>query len=264
MGWRAEMKLKLNRIVIVVAVMMSLVIGGCEMNNNQEEGKTTETATSEKVTLSNRQIAILQEEGLSTDYEKLTQEQQRAIVRMEEMFKVLEDKYHVEFSYIGYKQAGVLESEQLLAYPTGGSKDDVVTLKYYKGEWQDDYSCVAIKPYFEDYVINCLKEEYPEEDIKMSTQIDWVNAKIDYDHIDYEAIKKDVCATVVLAINDKDMKPEEYESRMNKIKTILLENHQIYASFYTVFVNENEFDKVDGWNYLKKENKVVDYQAELK
>ena len=97
------------------------------MNNHSET----------KISLTERQTEILSAMSLPTEYEALTWTQKKAIVAIEEMLQAVELKYGREFAYAGYTAKGILEPEQLWAYPVDGNRETetfVVTRKTVDGE----------------------------------------------------------------------------------------------------------------------------------
>lgn len=257
--------MKRKKLMIIAMIMMCLVTGGCGMNNKDDATNVTLVSgdkVDKQVTLNERQKSILKEEGLSENYEDLTTEQQVSIVRMEELFQILEDKYDVQFSYLGYKRAEILEGEQLIAYPTGGSKDDVVTLKYYKGEWHDDYDCVAVRPYYEKATLRSLENIYAAGNVKTQATVSWVKTQIDTKSIDFERIKEDVAASSLVIINDKDISPEQYEAQQDRILAEL-RREGLDGSFYVILLNEKEYARANDWDYMDLTDKQVDYEFNI-
>ncbi len=99
--------------------------------------------------LTQRQEELLEEMGLPTEYDSLTDSQKNAITSIEDCLTYLEDKYHEEFRYLSYAKAGPLEEEHLEAYPASETPSDVVTVyrTYEDGEYhyEDDYNNQAGK-----------------------------------------------------------------------------------------------------------------------
>lgn len=84
---------------------------------NYEEEHSIQSEQDESGILNKRQMKILMQEGLPTDYNKLTDTQKKSIERIEELLQYLDNKYDCAFSYLGYSSGGVLEEEWLEAYP---------------------------------------------------------------------------------------------------------------------------------------------------
>ena len=129
-----------------------------------------------KIILSERQKAILTEVGLPTEYEALTRTRKKAIVAIEEMLQAVEQKYDRAFAYAGYIAKGVLEPEQLWAYPVDGHRETetfVVTRKTVDGEivYQDTHLLIAAKDKFSQYVKTALTAMTGLSEIKVFSKL---------------------------------------------------------------------------------------------
>lgn len=139
-------------LIVLTVIAMMLGACGCSMQH-VEETKDTHPA----VVLTERQIRILEQEGLPTDYEQLDSRQQRAICAIEEMMAAVEEKYGVAFGYISYSDGGGREAEMLTLYPQNGDRDtDVftVTREEEDGAYvcRDGYAALMAKPAFAAFV----------------------------------------------------------------------------------------------------------------
>ena len=129
-----------------------------------------------KIALSERQKAILAEVGLPTEYEALTRTRKKAIVAIEEMLQAVEQKYGCEFAYAGYIAKGVLEPEQLWAYPVDGHRETetfVVSRKTVDDEvvYQDTHLLIAAKDKFSQYAQTELKAMTGLNEIKVFSKL---------------------------------------------------------------------------------------------
>ena len=143
-----------------------------------EYGKVAGTWKTEKTTsveLTQRKRELLEEMGLPSDYDKLTDTQKNAATAIEAMLLYLEGKYQEEFCYLSYAEAGILEKEHLEAYPAMGTPSDVVTVyrTYKDGEYhyEDDYANIGVRPIYESRVREFAVQSFPESGIKVFSDI---------------------------------------------------------------------------------------------
>lgn len=165
---KAERTLKTAQKNIICIVIGGLVIcsllASCAISQNVD---VLDAAGHQKnsVTLTDNQIALLEEEGLPTDYNSLTLTQKSAIVAIEDMLQYLENKYGMEFSYYGYIPASGMDREHLLAVPPEGVSDLAVTVyrDYEDGQfiYSDDFLTVLAQPVYKDamqkYFDSCME-----------------------------------------------------------------------------------------------------------
>lgn len=142
---------------------------GEEYGNRDREDEQVSTE------LTQRQKELLEEMGLPTDYDKLTDTQKNAITSIEALLAYLEDKYQQEFCYLSYAEAGALEEEHLEAYPASGTPADVVTVyrTYENGEYnyEDDYGKLGVKSLYENRVREFAVQTFPDAGIKVFSDI---------------------------------------------------------------------------------------------
>ena len=129
-----------KRIVLLITVL-SLMLCGCagKAPDSSASGQTesaqvvqTESAAagqSEKYTvkLTERQKKILRDEGLPEEYDRLTDSQKNAIVKIESALSYLEETYEDEFEYTGYVSGG-LDDEYVTAKISGTLPEKIVTV----------------------------------------------------------------------------------------------------------------------------------------
>jgi len=102
--------------------------------------------------LNDRQIAILKEMDMTTDWEELTNYQQDCIMSIEKMLEYLEKKYDKEFCYGGYIAENGLynDEEELLAYAKGDNREtDCFGVRPTKFGYEDDYAYIYLLPEYE-------------------------------------------------------------------------------------------------------------------
>lgn len=135
-------------------------------------------STTAPVELSTRQREICEDLGLSPVFESLTPQQQKCIVRIEEMLKYLDNKYNTTFKYHGYYEAfaPVYQKEKLEAYTDDTNEYEFTTLTVESdGSYKDDYPLQLIKPIvrydFIDYMKKHLNKEFKVYAIEGETKI---------------------------------------------------------------------------------------------
>ncbi len=156
-----------KRIVLLIAVL-SLMLCGCagkapdSSASGQPESaqvvqtESAEAGQSEKYTveLTERQKKILRDEGLPEEYDRLTDSQKNAIVKIESALSYLEETYEDEFEYTGYVSGG-LDGEYVTAKISGTLPEKIVTvyISYKNGKYS----------YFDNYEAKIAEEEYKKE-----------------------------------------------------------------------------------------------------
>lgn len=131
------------------------------MNDKNNVDKSSVSVEEEQVVLNERQKSILQEMGLSTDYEKLDAPQQKSIIAIEELLTHLENRYNLSFSYVGYYPLEILQDEKLTAVPEWGdpNHDLVEVIRPRDGSpITDNYPPVAARPIYQEALNQALVE----------------------------------------------------------------------------------------------------------
>ncbi len=127
------------------------------------------------VILGERQKRILKEAGLSQDYESLSLTQKSAIESIEQMLTYLETTYNEPFSYRGYIARGILDKEQLFAYPEKGNENDVVTVtRSYQNDvfiYTDNYTDFLALPTYHDALTVYFDNVVGKENYKLFLKI---------------------------------------------------------------------------------------------
>lgn len=161
------MKRNFGSEIIVCLLIMVIGLCGCTMNNSDLQSNTEM-----EVSLNQRQIDILIEQGLSTDYAELSDSQKKAIVTIEEMLVYVETKYNTSFSYAGYSTQSSLEKEHMRAFPTSGDMEtDSFTITRTETGYEDDYINVAANAIYVAYVSDGIKTILPDTEIKVFAEI---------------------------------------------------------------------------------------------
>ena len=140
-----------KRIVLLITIL-SLMLCGCA-------GKAPDSGASgqsEKYTveLTERQKKILRDEGLPEEYDRLTDSQKNAIVKIERVLSYLEETYEDEFEYMGYVSGG-LDGEYVTVKISGTLPEKIVTvyISYKNGKYS----------YSDNYETKIAEEEYKKE-----------------------------------------------------------------------------------------------------
>ena len=140
-----------KRIVLLITIL-SLMLCGCA-------GKAPDSGASgqsEKYTveLTERQKKILRDEGLPEEYDRLTDSQKNAIVKIERVLSYLEETYEDEFEYLGYVSGG-LDGEYVTAKISDTLPEKIVTvyISYKNGKYS----------YSDNYETKIAEEEYKKE-----------------------------------------------------------------------------------------------------
>lgn len=113
--------------VLVIIGAIVLIMGIVIIAFKELKTPTNDTIKDSKVILNERQKAILEVEGLSTNYDELTYIQKNAIQEIEEMLVYLENKYNETFVYVRYDYS----KKELCALREGTEYDADANLNYY-------------------------------------------------------------------------------------------------------------------------------------
>lgn len=236
----------MKRILLVFLIcFLILPILGCESRSYLET--PTEQPKTE-VILNERQKTILAEQGLPTEYEQLPGHQQRAIVAIEEMLLYAEDKYGQPFSYAGYAPAGPMEPEQLQAYPSNGFMErDCFTVIRKKGQFQDDFLTVAVKPYFTSYLCDHFQKFLPDTEMKLYARI----TKTTLTEIPTEETNLDgkVAGAIYIFLDGETCSIEKANDFQAQVIDFLYE-HQLYGMVDVVLLKAGKLDYLSEFNFI--------------
>ncbi|MBO5320518.1 MAG: hypothetical protein J6B01_12030 [Ruminococcus sp.] len=165
--------------MLTAAILISTCITSC--GSKKESGHKWENLD----TLNEWQISLLEAEGLPTDYDELTANQQNTITRIWTMISYLNEKYGEEFIYVDYIAPELNQSETLTAYPrsTGsGNGKYLITVKSTKDGFTDNYFDFGVEDLAEELTNEFLTEHFGDSykyfvsplacDIKMSEMED--------------------------------------------------------------------------------------------
>lgn len=157
-------------ISILVLAALLLTMLGCQPIGTPAASHTAAPSgaeTEETALLTERQIRILEEQGLPTSYEALSLTQKAAIEAIEEMLCYLEQRYDDQFTYSGYVANSGVEQEHLYAVSEAYSNLGLVTVyrSYKDGSYtySDNYSSLLAKPLYEEALNDWIAQSIPEE-----------------------------------------------------------------------------------------------------
>lgn len=124
-------------------------------------------SSNETVVLNDTQKSILQEMGLSTNYEDLSFNQKDDIVAIDKMLTYIEKKYDVQFTYEGFEEESTASKQKLYVYPSSGVKGvDTVTVEETSDGYTDDYLNVAATDLMLMYSEDQLKQIITDSEIR--------------------------------------------------------------------------------------------------
>ena len=162
--------------LLLSVVMLALALLSCTNDDGANQGSNTNNNKEETdMYLTERQISILNENGLPTDYNQLTDTQKNDIAAIEAMLVHLENTYNVKAEYVSFLQGSSINDETLTASVNG--KKVTVTRTYSGGKfvYDDDYDEVNIT---EKYEI-ALKEYFEKKGIFVKAFAQVSNVKAD-------------------------------------------------------------------------------------
>ena len=239
---------KIFTAVLSAACILSLVSCGQSTGQGVSENKSREEEQVEKE-WTQRQEELLEEMGLSGDYDELTDTQKSAVTSADDMLAYLEEKYGQEFCYLSYAPSGTLDKEHLEAYPADGQPYDKVTVyrTYENGEYsyEDDYENILARPWYEDKVRAFAEEYFPEKGIKVYTDIRSIDGEVTE-----ENILENVSAVTYVFTDDSVCSTEAYERFVDACGQWLKEHCQgVPAGIYLRMTQSEAWAKISEADY---------------
>ena len=228
----------------IIIALLVLMVGLCGCRNNNFEASSN---SEPEVTLSQRQIDILTEQGLPTEYTELSASQQKAIVEIESMLCYAEEKYNTSFSYAGYSPQTSLEQEHMRAYPTSGDEEtDSFTITKTDTGYEDNYMNVAANAMFVSYVYDGIKTLLPDTEIKVFAEI--TNTSLtEVPTVDTDFSGKVESSLWVFidgaTFNEQDL--DNFKADFSEYLT----DHQLYGMARLILLNDNEIVYLTKYNY---------------
>lgn len=240
--------MKIVKKIMIIGMVLIIGIGvcGCGMKkNNSNESKNITLKSKPELVLNERQKEILEEVGLPTEAEKLDSSQQEAIIAIDEMLTAVEKKYNRSFSYSGYVEQGLLESEHLMAYPSDGNpRTDSFEVRKTDNGYEDDYMNVAIRDDYTKYVEEIITSNLHNEHIRVFTEIYTTElTSVPENKQDYKG-KVSSWKAVFLYLTDNDEIPKYVQSIQE-----ILKNENLKYDCDVIFLKEDVIDKLTEYNY---------------
>ena len=220
-----------KKAVLFLLAALLLLAAGCWWELPPERPtRESSVPETEKYSLTERQIAILKENGLPTSYESLTMTQKSAIAAIEDMLCYLEGQYDDHFTYAGYVADSPVEREHLLAlseaYPNCGQ---VTVYRGYENgafSYRDNYSTLAAKLMYEEALNDWICQTLPNDKFIVFSDVSYADASLQKDRIlaqasaaSYILIDENVCTEAELKALVEDFGPwiqeQSRQSRAN-------------------------------------------------
>lgn len=182
---------KLLKFTLPVLVAISGVCLLCcslreKTNNSKKETSKyeEELPTADRSKLTERQKKILQEEGLPTELNKLTQSQKIYIAVIEDALLYLDKQYEgVSFDFHTLRPASIMGKQELRFIPTGFDKEDkrnfVTVVKERDGSgYSDNYMLILVRESMENVIKSYMEDYFSKGDVKIylrpgSTEIEY-------------------------------------------------------------------------------------------
>ncbi len=246
--------MKKNRqrlLLLILTIIITIGVCGCDMNNNStarnESGNNTSNV-SENVELNNRQLQILEAQGLPQNFRELSSSQKKAIVSIEELLSSAESKYGMDFCYAGYVEASTLESEKVIAYPAGGteSTDSFLILRSSDGTITDEYMNVALRGEYSELILMLAKDALSSENTKVFVEV--TNTALTSIPDDIDQLVGNVEGTSVIFVDGSDVSEEQFEFFVSSIKQAL-EEKQLYGTAQIILLNADTIKYLTQYNY---------------
>lgn len=237
--------------IMFMLAMFAIAEMGC--NLSESESHDNQEGEIVNIELTERQIALLKEMGLPTDYEELSLNQKSAIESIEDLLCYLEDKYEQPFTYVGYIAGDALENEHLVAYPSDGSPDDEIKVyrtyvnKVYR--YEDNYATVLAKPFFEERI-----NEFVSENINILNKKVFCKVTLANENVTKENVFGNVAGSVYIFLDEAYCTQEEYQIFLDKCERFLSENSS--GMPYSIWVTRTEEIYLQTINKENFENKL--------
>ena len=227
--------------VLFICISAIISFAGCHLQI-EISGHETEAET----VLNERQIEILREEDLPTDFGELTYTQQKAITAIETMLSYLDEKYDDEFAYAGYIAESVLEPEQLIAYKKGTSDFDCFTVTTTENGYEDNYIESAASPLFSEYIYDLVKGLCPNTEMRVYARI----TATDLTEIPAEkALFDGTTEGSILVFLDGQTCDEARYANVLAVFEQLMKEHKIYCSAQMIRTKNDVITDLTRYNY---------------
>lgn len=247
--------MKIRKILIIgMITLLGTGVGGCSIKENtstEQAKETEEKQTIKNLVLTERQKKILQEEGLSTNVEELTYSQKSSIIAIEEMLVAVEEKYDRSFSYTGYIAPGIMEEEELHAYPSDGDPEkDVfsVTRKYEDNGYiyTDTYEQVVAGYMFDEFLQKFLDKELGEGNaVTYTWNTGVINAQLP---VQIEELFFNLKTDTEIFVDSENVTEDVYEEFINKLYS-WLEEYGFETKYCIYLAKKGVLSEITPYNF---------------
>lgn len=164
---------RIGSLLLVIIMLFSLTSCLNDNSGNNDSDNTKNHSTGEynssegegDMKLTSRQMEILKQENLPTDYSKLNDSQKKAIIAIEELFCYLDNKYEAEFVFIGYRSETALDIESLIVQPKGATPAESFSVFRDNGIITDNYSNIQLRDDYEEMLEKQFKAHFSNVDV---------------------------------------------------------------------------------------------------
>ena len=222
---------------------MIILIGvnGCSMKNDVQSNRN-------KVELNARQKAILETEGLATDYEKLSSSQQKSIIAIEELLNLVEKKYNKKFCYAGYISGGDMECETLIAYPEGGDKelDQFKVERNEDGTFKDTYMNMYLRESYEEILKSFTKSVFSVNEIKIYSEV--INTSLMKMPEEKDEYRGNIEGTSLIFLSDSEITDTDYVQGVQELEAVIKEE-KLFGSYQIILIKSEFMQELTEFNY---------------
>lgn len=247
--------------ILLMFIVSIILLVGCtptEEAGNQNEMKENnqEKKIDEELILNDRQKEILAYMGLSTEPDELEPHQRVSIQRIEELLVSLEKKYNKEFAYAGYILPGLLEREQLFAYPMDQHRrvhEFTLTVDG-NGNLSDDYFEVSLMYPYEEFVTERLTSVIPDANFKLFARVNSTDLTETPDN------PEEFIGTVSSSIKiifQADGKDEHFIKQMGDTIQSFADENKLYGTYDLVFLKDIDMKDVNRFNSGDLDQKYI-------
>lgn len=235
---------------IGLLVIFVLLTGMCSCSlTNGTANTETRTLPAESVILNERQKRILKENGLSDNYNDLSDAQRKSIVAIEEMLQYAEKKYAAEFAYAGYIPAGPLEKQQLRAYPVSGyMATDTFTITKTPDGYKDDYIAVASRTLLAEYIADSISELCPQITVKVIAEI--TDISLETIPKEYAEFDGNAAAIVKVFVDGGSCTDQDFAMLQSKLESYMTA-HQLTGLVQLLRLKEGTLPYLHEFNYTQ-------------
>lgn len=238
---------------LILTITICFCLSGCFFIPNKQNSKNdaSNVKTEGEKTLTQRQIDILKEQGLPTDYDQLSTLQKSAITTIEKFLVYLEDKYESSFKYVSYSLSFNGVPENLKATTDINGVECTVTAyrKYVDGEfvYSDNYDTFLAAPIYKKVMAAYFDTILEDTGYKLFTDVKEVNGKFDE-----ENVLKNSTATTVLYITEAALKGESVDKKIEAfVNWIKGKNSKIVCTVQFCVIENDKLSEVYSFNYAE-------------